>query len=446
MSAAEKCVVTDSGLVYRFQLRDDLFWQNGEKVTAEDFVYAFRRLLSPETQAPFASDFLCIENAQAVLNGTASADALGVLAEGESTVLFTLTEENDDFLSLLATAAAMPCNRSFFESTHGKYGLEEDMILGNGAFYVSIWRDGYLRIRKSKTYFNAEYVSASSVLFSFADQNDQDPKERFLSETTCAYLSQTDLSLSEAYSVEKKENILCGIVFSKTGLFSDRDLRMALGYGCERERLETLLGESGTVAYGVIPGGVMHQRNSYRTLTEEAVTLPYDGDLALSAYQSWLKNHPEGISSLTVIIEEGSGSEVYFSELSQSWQRDLSLFFTVEVLSKKDFERRLESGNYDCAVLSFSGTQSSPAEYLLDLFPSDGSYFTPPGEFYTLIERGKETGDLGNYLLAEQLLVDEGILLPLYYRSSYFYQNRKVDGLIYDFDTNIIDFKGGFFS
>ena len=68
LSAAEKCVVTDNGLVYRFQLREDLCWQDGEKVTAEDFVYAFQRLLSYETQAPDASNFFFLENAEAAIN------------------------------------------------------------------------------------------------------------------------------------------------------------------------------------------------------------------------------------------------------------------------------------------------------------------------------------------------------------------------------------------
>lgn len=446
LSAAEKCVVTDNGLVYRFQLREDLCWQDGEKVTAEDFVYAFQRLLSYETQAPDASNFFFLENAEAVYHKTASPDALGVYADGEETVVFVLTEKRDDFLSLLATAAAMPCDRAFFESTHGKYGLEEDMILGNGAFYVSIWRDGYLRLRKSATYFDADQVTANSVLFSFLDENEDDPKKRFLSGTTCAYLSQDDLVLSDAYGVEKKENILCGIVFSKTGAFADRDLRLALGYACERQRLEDLLGDKGTVAYGVIPGGVAFGGGLYRNVVSEEITLPYDEQAALSAYRNWLQNHPEGLSSLTVIIEEGSGNEGYFSELSQSWQRDLSLFFTVEVLPKKDFDRRLESGNYDCAVLSFGGKQEDPSSYFLDLFPSEASYFTPSEDFYSLVDQGKQEENEEKYRQAESLLVDEGILLPLYYRFSYFYQNRKVGGLTYDFDTGIIDFKEGFFS
>ena len=61
---------------------------------------------------------------------------LGVRAVDDYTVEFTLISADPLFPELLVTAAAMPCNRAFFESTIGRYGLGKEYIIFNGAYYL----------------------------------------------------------------------------------------------------------------------------------------------------------------------------------------------------------------------------------------------------------------------------------------------------------------------
>ena len=125
----ERWEISSDGLTYTFYLKSGLTY-TGTKgaatdyaITAEDFVYAFRRVFDPQTASPYAVEFSAIKNSAAVLDGTADSGTLGVSAIGELTLVFRLSERDDTFLSKLTLPGAMPCDEAFFESTRGTYGL-----------------------------------------------------------------------------------------------------------------------------------------------------------------------------------------------------------------------------------------------------------------------------------------------------------------------------------
>ena len=120
---AERWTVSPDGLTYTFTLKPGLTYRasRGEQtdyaITAEDFVYAFQRMFSAGTGSPYAVEFAAIEGGSAVLAGLAGPEALGVKASGDGTVVFTLSEPDDDFLRKLALPGAMPCDEGFFAFT-----------------------------------------------------------------------------------------------------------------------------------------------------------------------------------------------------------------------------------------------------------------------------------------------------------------------------------------
>ncbi len=142
------------GLNYTFTLRENMLWNNGDKVTAEDFVFGLRRALDPETNAPFASRLFAIKNARAVNSGNLSPDKLGVTAPNNTTVKITLEYEDKDFLEKLTTSVAMPCNEKFFKESKGKYGLFKENIICNSSYRLTKWNKESFGIR---LYKNEEY-------------------------------------------------------------------------------------------------------------------------------------------------------------------------------------------------------------------------------------------------------------------------------------------------
>ena len=131
---AESYTISPDGKSYTFKLRQDNYWfidkNKNDKadedeyfnVTANDYVFAFERLLNPETQSPFAESFICIEGASDRLNGS-SDSVSGVTAADDYTLIINLDYANANFLNLMTSQAVMPCNEEFF------YRQKDDMDL-----------------------------------------------------------------------------------------------------------------------------------------------------------------------------------------------------------------------------------------------------------------------------------------------------------------------------
>jgi oligopeptide transport system substrate-binding protein len=105
---AESWSVSEDGLSYRFKLRSNARWSNGDPVTAGDFVFSFRRMEDPKTLSRSAEELYAIKNAEEVNTGKLDVTALGVAAPDERTVEITLKAPTPYFLQVLVMEPAMP--------------------------------------------------------------------------------------------------------------------------------------------------------------------------------------------------------------------------------------------------------------------------------------------------------------------------------------------------
>ena len=93
--------------------------ENGDKVTAYDFEFAFKRAVSSETNSPFVSRLFCISGAENIYKNNANTKNLGVKAKDKYTLQITLCKEDKTFLETLTSSIAMPCNEKFFKNSSG---------------------------------------------------------------------------------------------------------------------------------------------------------------------------------------------------------------------------------------------------------------------------------------------------------------------------------------
>ncbi|MEW9834662.1 ABC transporter substrate-binding protein, partial [Mesorhizobium marinum] len=106
--AAESWTVSDDGLVYTFKLRPDGVWSDGTPVTADDFVYAFRRLEDPATGAEYSSMLYVVKNGEEVNTGKVKPEELGVRAVDATTFEVTLKSPTPYFLEMLTHQSTYP--------------------------------------------------------------------------------------------------------------------------------------------------------------------------------------------------------------------------------------------------------------------------------------------------------------------------------------------------
>ncbi len=446
--AAESWTQSADGLTYTFQLRENGKWSDGTPVTATDFVYGFRRLFDPATNAPGVSDFLCIAGGEAVLAGEADPSSLGVTASGDYELTIRLERYSSRFLELLATAPAMPCNEEFFLETKGKYGLAGDKIMGNGAFYLSSWLDsGTVRLRPSATYYDRKNVTATSL--TLAVPSTETPLERFSAGTTSAIaLSGADfLSLGDVSGQEvlQSDSSVWGMIFRvDQEPFSSLQLRRALFLDGDFSTMEAALPDYYERAQAVISKNVLLNGESYRGTVGENLMPAIDRSAALEAYNAGVKEvSGDSLTGIRLIVPEGYGHEENFAYLSQIWQRDFGLYLKVETLDQDTYQSRLAAGDYECALISLSG--SSPSA-VLEQFTSEGGLYNNTALDQLVDQASAESNASAAaklYLQAEQMLIDEALFLPFYYQEEYFVSAPGVFGVSYRFDVRMPDFRFG---
>jgi oligopeptide transport system substrate-binding protein len=161
---AESWTTSPDGLVWTFTLRPDLRWSNGDPLTAEDFVYSFRRQVDPAVAADNAFLLDSIVNATAINTGAEKdLSKLGVEAPDPRTVRITLKAPN---LALRAIVVYLrPAHRASVEA-FGKDAFKPGHIVSNGAYQLAEWQpQARLAMTRNPNYWDAANVHVDRVEF-----------------------------------------------------------------------------------------------------------------------------------------------------------------------------------------------------------------------------------------------------------------------------------------
>ena len=466
LGVAESYRVSDDQLTYTFTLRDGLHWSNGYSCTANDFVFAFQRLLNPRTKSQTAHNFYCIKNATAVAEGTLEVDQLGVYANSDTELVIELESPNAFLLELLSTAPAMPCNEQFFNETRGEYGLKGAALISNSAYQADRWIVGsYIKLIPNQRYYDQDQIHLNSMVFwlCYSDtpaegESQSEILTRFYDGDSVAYTcsGKPDEGLFDSsYTLTTHDNTVWGLTFNqrstdsvKQQILNNQDFRLAIANCFDRSRYQDLLPEYLTVTDTIIPPGVSIDGSSYRNQTGDMTVYGLNSDSAKSHYQAMLNaTGVQQVTGLSVLIAENDSvnNEQYFGYLSQVIQRELNLFLTVETVDQSEFDSRLASGNYDLAIVSLEADFDHPISILEDFQTGSAENNTGYSDstldsYLDQLYRGSD-GEVGLCKLAEQHLLDSGIFLPLYYQTSYLAVDKSVSGVFLNPQNGAVDFR-----
>ena len=153
---AESWTVSDDGLVYTFKMRDGIAWTDGTPVTAGDFVFAFQRLMNPETAADYAYLQFPINNAEEINKGDIKdIGQLGVRAIDDKTLEITLKQPTPYFISALTHYTAFPVPKHIVEAK-GSDWVKLENIATNGPYKPTEWVPGsHVTTVKNDAYYDA---------------------------------------------------------------------------------------------------------------------------------------------------------------------------------------------------------------------------------------------------------------------------------------------------
>ncbi|MDE5753890.1 MAG: peptide ABC transporter substrate-binding protein [Oscillospiraceae bacterium] len=444
-AGAESYTISDDGLTYEFKLKNNCYWysadmeeKDAKPVTARDYVFAFRRLLNPETNAPHAEDFLCIENASEILDGKQKPETLGVIAKDGGTLIFHLTEPDEEFLTLLTQNCAVPCNEDFFLSTKGRYGLSQETILCNGAFYLTKWvydaygSGNFLTLRKNTLYQDAETVSPSSLQITIM-RSQAEVDEDFSENNTNCILTTTypaEYLNSENYRVDINSVRTWGLIFNpENKTLQNRQLREALAAGIDREANSLKSDHNFTSAYGIIPPAIQILGRSYRELcADEPLAIPYDPDFSSEQFQT-LNLPMHQINSLKILVPDSFDNQQALLSICQEWQNLFHQYIGIESVSYSEYEKRLSDGDYSIALYSFRPEYTNCDSLLAEIRKQSEFLGLDTAELDVSLQRLSDAEQLTEKLIydteCEKLILDQLVFIPLYYQNLYLIYTAK---------------------
>jgi len=164
--------VSDDGLVYTFYLRNNAKWSHGEPVTAHDIVWAVRRNILHQTNAPYAHSLYLLKNAATIYESqTTDASQLGVRALDDYTIEFTLTQPASYFPALASLWTYRPLPSALIEA-QGVNWTEPALIQTNGPYMLTTWEKGQrLILTKNPHYYAAHQIKIPAVHYQIVTES-----------------------------------------------------------------------------------------------------------------------------------------------------------------------------------------------------------------------------------------------------------------------------------
>lgn len=451
--AAREYTVSADGLTYTFQLRQDSVWGDGDPqqdvpptpVTADDFVFAFRRIFDPEVPSPWAGDFQAIQNGREVLAGELPKSELGVRALGEYTLQITLAEPSPILLELLAGTGALPCNETFFRSTRARYGQDTVHVLGNGPFALQSWDSEAVVLVPSGSYTGEQQVLCPSVVLYTGRAKEKATTEwqLFLDGRSdfCAATSQQARELDQnRFTIAPTEDTVWALVFRQEegSPLADTGIRRALALAIDPDSFGDRTPEEFLPTTSLVPRSATLMGEEYRP---GATPLGYRPQEARDTLAEALERlELEALPKTTLILPESAGLGAIGGYLQKVWQQELRQFINLEVLEDEEFQRRLETGEFQMAITSLGSEGSSPMG-ALGIFATGSSrnlagYQDP--QFDLLLAQCQTAPDIRQAAAlcnqCEGMLLEQAVAVPFFTQQGYCAMAAGLTGLEYRSD------------
>lgn len=261
--AAESWVISEDGLRYTFRLRAKARWSNGDPVSADDWVFSFRRSVDPATGSRYALILAPIRNAEEVIGGRQPPTALAVRAVGPLTLEIELKAATPYFLGLLAHNAAYPVHPPSAIAFGDAYGRAENLV-SNGAYMAAELVVGsHVKLLKNPHFHDAANVHIEEVNF-YPIENLSAELSRYRAdqldwtyEVPSAQLGWIKRELGDELRVAPYFGMYYFGFNTTRPPLDDVRIRRALAMAIEREVItERLMGMRGTASYGFVPQGI----------------------------------------------------------------------------------------------------------------------------------------------------------------------------------------------
>ncbi|UOR10783.1 peptide ABC transporter substrate-binding protein [Halobacillus amylolyticus] len=411
---AKDSSVSEDGLTWTFNLREDAEWENGDPVTAHDFVYSWQRAVTPETASEYGPYFLggVVKNATAISSGEMDPEKLGAVAVDDHTLEVTLEKPVPYFKGMTVFITFMPQNQDFVEKHGQDFGTEAKFTLSNGPFKMTEWNHGEgWTLKKNDSYWDADAVKLQTL-------NGKVIKE--ISTGVNLYesgqIDQTELnaefvdqySTTEDFNVAKQPYMYFFKFNQANEVLANVDARKAISLAIDRQALTDVILNDGSVpAEGYVPSNFVnkpgtdkgfrevqgslveaneqkaaeHWQKALDALGKEEVTLEILGDdtgtsqNVMAYYKDQLETKLEGltINLVQVPFKERvrRGQESEFEILAATWGPDYidpNTYLNMYLTDGQNNNMNFSSEEYDALIAKANGEYAQDPQKRFETF------------------------------------------------------------------------------
>ena len=472
-AAAESYTISDDMLTYTFKIRDDCYWYFDEDedeetdenevtpISAYDFVFAFMRIFNPETCSPHREKFRCLKNAGKIIDKNADYSEIGVRAISDRELVFELEYPSAGFLSSLSTTPAMPCNEEFFNSTKGRYGLDDRSVISNGAFFVRQWfydpygNDNFIYMGRNDKNGTYDKIYPSYLNF-YIKRSRKEAAESFSGSTSDVLLTfDFDAGKNKDHVVRAYQNYTLGIITNpENSAYSNPDIKKALAYGIDKDNFEGQISSDLQPAYSVIPPGISFLNKSYRELISEKTVavdedgkpISYDPELALSYYKKGMSNMGlQSLENIKILVPEDIMDTEYLHLVTQNWQTLFGFYIGIEEVPEDEYYNRIDDGEYTMAIYPLSGSYNNPLAVLEEFETGNSSWGFSDSRVDSVIDEVRMLDNYNNGLEliaeGEKAILNNFEFIPVFYKTEYEVMGQGNDDILYDPFTKQLYFR-----
>ena len=455
---AESWETSEDGLTWTFTMRDGLKWSDGTDLNAKDFEYSFKRMVDPNTAAPYAETCLGMIDGFEEAAGFPDADgnptaepnpeALNVKAsEDGKTLTIVLSYPCSYFDKMAAFATMSPVQKATVEANGDSWCTSADTFVSNGPYMITDWTPSErIVLTKNPNYVggwdSSKIVSDTITLLLLEDS----------SASYAAYNSGEaqlikDVPTDEIPSLTKAEDggdfyvdTILGTYYVSLNLqrdaFKDAKVRKALSLAIDRDYVaNTIMQGTYSAADSIVGPGIVDESGYFHDNGNAPyISADYEANLAEAKKLLEEAGYPNGEGYPTIEYSTNdAGYHVPLAEyLQQAWG-DLGITLTINKMEWSSFTPARRAGEYDVARNGWVMDYNDPSN-MLDLFCSgngnnDGKYSNP--DFDAAIDASRVADSAEHFAQlhkAEDILMEDMGCLPIAYYNDYWLQSPTLKG------------------
>lgn len=455
-SSYQKVVNDDGTVTYTFKIRPDAKWSDGKAVTANDFVYSWRRLADPNTAADYCYMIDMVKGYAEVNSGEADPSTLAVSAPDASTFEVVLTYDCPYFLEICAFPAAFPVREDVVSAEPDTWTTSNGSknYITNGPWKMAEWvHDSYIKMVPNEYHYDVANLGPDSITFRLiADSNAMLAGFR---SNDLQYINQVPVDETPSLIASGELDIVdyIGTYYvsyqTQAEPFDDWRVRKAFTLTIDSKYIVEQITQSGQVpATGFVPAGVYDANptgDDFRTvggdyweapLTDEIYQKNCEEARQLLAEAGYPNG--EGFPVVTYLYNTGDAHKAVGEALQQMWQKALNVTVQLQNQEWNAFLETRKNGDFQVARNGWIADYNDPISFL-DMWltgggNNDGQYSNP--EYDAAIKEAKSSADpavrMAAMHRAEDIIMGEDWALgPIYFYTNSYMMKENIKGAFY---------------